>query len=77
MGCRIGITTNPEQRKKDWQEDYKYRKFRSWKIIQTFRSKTAAQKWENEEKESSGCVAHAGGSGSEIATWSGYKFFFD
>ena len=77
MGCRVGITTDVEGRKAHWQNEYKYRKFRNWQIVQTFSSKTAAQEWETSYSTKSGCVSHPGGEGSERATWYGYRFDFD
>ena len=72
MACRIGITADPDERKRFWKG--KYRKFDKWEILSTHRSKSAAQAAETKLAEKHGCTAHGGGAGSEKATWYVYKF---
>ncbi len=73
MNCRVGITTDPESRKRFWMGQYPH--LRTWQILGTHRSKSEAQRQENFEAQRRGCVAHPGGAGSEYATW--YVYFFE
>ncbi len=75
MGCRVGITTNEEERKKHWKSQYPSMK--NWKILKTFNNKTDAQKYETAKAKSHKCVAHHGGDGPEKATWIVYHFDFN
>ena len=45
MKKRCGITIRPDERKKEWKR--KYGKIYYWKIVKTFKTKKAAQNWEN------------------------------
>ena len=72
MACRIGITTDPERRKKQWQE--KHPDLRDWKILGVHRTKSAAQAQETAEAKRRGCVSGPGGSGPAVATWHVYYF---
>ncbi len=72
MACRIGMTTNPDSRRKDWEREHK--KITGWKILSTHRSKTAAQEAEKRLAKRHRCISYPGGSGAEKATWHVYKF---
>ena len=74
MGCRIGITTRPDERREEWEDIFPF--LSDWRILATVQSKTAAQKKENELAKKYGCEASAGGSGPENATWYVYMFRF-
>ena len=75
MGCRIGITTDLEQRKKDWES--KYEGFSDWQKLAGPLSRKEAQEKETELAEKYGCEASPGGdypdSGDE---WYVYYFKF-
>lgn len=75
MPCRVGITTDPDRRKADW--DRHVVGLRNWKIVGKHRSKSAAQKAETVYARQSGCVSKPGGGGQERATWYVYRFTYD
>ena len=72
MPCRVGITTNPERRKKEWQDEHPG--LYDWEIIATYTNKSAAQERETREARSRGCKSGSGGGGPEYATW--YVYYF-
>jgi len=72
MACKVGITTDPKRRKKEWQQ--KYPSLHNWKTHGQFDTKTKAQQAENEFAQSHGCEAHPGGGGKERAKWHLYSF---
>ena len=73
MACRVGITTDPDRRRREWELEYP--NLRDWQVIGTHLSKTAAQAQETVEAARRGCAASAGGDGPEVATW--YVYYFD
>ena len=72
MPCRVGITTDPEERRRHWQSQHPT--LRNWQILSTHPTKAAAQNRENEEARRRGCQASPGGAGPENAIWSVYYF---
>ena len=72
MACRIGITTDPDERRRYWQTQHPF--LRNWQIIGMHFTKTAAQRQENTEAARRGCVSAPGGAGPEAATWHVYYF---
>ena len=74
MACRVGITTNKNERRQHWEKKYP-RTFRNWEIKKTCLSKSAAQSEETRLAQAHGCQAHPGGAGSEDATW--YVYYFE
>lgn len=76
MGCRVGITTDPESRKEDWERDCPGLK--NWRIIAEGLSRSAAQKKEDEYEEEHDCEAYRGGRNPEPENdqnnWSVYRF---
>lgn len=72
MGCRIGMTTDVEERKTYWQSQHP--NLYNWQILGTYSSKTEAQRAETSFANQHGCVSHPGGDGSEYDTWYVYKF---
>ena len=73
MPCRVGITTDPDTRKKYWENQVVG--FSRWRILKSFSTKDAAQKFENEYSKKHGCKAHAGGPDTK-GTWYAYRFDF-
>ena len=73
MSCRVGITTNPEERKRYWQN--RVNGFRAWNIIGQYPTKDQAQQHEDNYARQSGCEAHAGGPDTP-GTWYVYTFQF-
>lgn len=71
MPCRVGITTNPDERKTHWQS--KVVGFKNWRIIGRYQSRQRAQDHENRYARQNGCKAHAGGSDAP-GTWHVYRF---
>lgn len=71
MPCRVGITTNPSQRRAYWETQVVGLK--DWRILATYKNKADAQAHETRHAASYGCVAHAGGP-QTTGTWSVYKF---
>ena len=48
MPCRAGITTRPEERKKEWQ--LLHRSMRNWQVTPPFSSRAEAQAWEDGQR---------------------------
>lgn len=72
MACRVGITTDPNRRKREWETQYPT--LRNWMIMGQYNTKSEAQKRENEVALLYGCVSAPGGAGNEYDTWYVYKF---
>ncbi len=75
MACRIGITTDLEERKKYWES--KTEGFSDWKVLKWNLTKEEAQAKETELANKYGCVASPGG--PDPATpkaWHVYYFKF-
>ena len=72
MACRIGITTNPGERKRHWESEHPT--LRNWEILARHPSKSAAQLAETRLARQHGCQASPGGDGPEIGKWCVYKF---
>ncbi len=66
MPCRIGITTDPDRRKREWKQQHST--LYNWQILQTAQSKSEAQSWENTFARMHGCDSSEGGSGHEKTT---------
>ena len=71
MPCRAGITTRPDERKKEWKQ--KEPTMRNWKLVGPFPSREAAQAWEDQQLL---CTKHGGGSDPDgiLTEWYGYRF---
>ena len=74
MACRIGMTTNVEERKQHWQSMHST--LYGWKVLGTYNSKAEAQQAENKFARQHDCIASPGGGSDEYdyATWYVYKF---
>lgn len=72
MACRVGITTNPGRRKREWESEYPT--LRNWRIVSRHKTKSAAQAAEDRFADSYGCDASPGGAGPEHANWCVYVF---
>ena len=73
MACRIGITTDQQERRQYWRS--RHPSLRNWRILETLFSKTSAQQAETRLSQQHGCVASPGGAGPEYATW--YVYYFE
>ena len=72
MACRIGMTTNPGERKRHWES--KHSTLRNWQILERHNTKSAAQQAETRLARELGCEAAPGGPGDEHDNWCIYKF---
>lgn len=72
MACRVGITMNPDLRKREWQRLYP--NLRNWAVLGTYDSKPEAQAREDAEANRLGCAAAPGGNGPKSAIWHVYRF---
>ena len=72
MGHHVGITTNPEERKKYWTE--KDPAIRNWKILGKFNSKSEAQFAQSRYAREMESAVYSGGGGSEEGIWYVYSF---
>lgn len=72
MTCRVGMTTNPGERKRYWEK--KHSNLRNWKILGHYKSKSKAQEAERIFAQKYGCVSYSGGRGNEHDDWVVYKF---
>lgn len=78
MGCRIGITTDPDGRRSHWESVY--RNLRDWQILAgPYPSKEEAQRMETELARKNGCESHPGGddAGGLLSQWYVYGFNHD
>lgn len=71
MQCRVGITTNPDERRSYWENQVVG--FKNWQILGRYQSRQQAQDHEQRAAKQYGCKAHAGGSDAS-GTWHVYKF---
>ena len=74
MACRVGMTTELEERKKHWERLHPT--LANWRVLSQHNSKTAAQEAETEAAQRLGCVSSPGGDGPEYARWSVYYFTY-
>jgi hypothetical protein len=77
MGCRVGITTDPERRQSEWETVYK--NLRQWQILGTYAKREDAQALETKTAEEHGCEASPGGNEPDNPNvqWSVYHFYHD
>ena len=59
MPCRVGITTDPDTRREQWESQVVGLK--NWRILRSFRSKAKAQEYEIWYARTYGCHSHPGG----------------
>ena len=71
MACRVGMTTDLDERKRYWQSVHPTLRDWSWEGPYT---KASAQSRENTLAAACGCDAHPGGAGAEYANWYVYGF---
>ena len=71
MPCRVGITTNPEVRKRQWESQVVG--MSNWRILAEYRSREEAQAHETRYANRYGCHAHQGGAPAS-GMWSVYRF---
>ena len=76
MSCRVGITTRPEGRKREWKLEHP--SMSNWKIESKHSSRKEAQKEEDRLAVQRGCDSHHGGDDPDdpFATWYVYYFEF-
>lgn len=77
MPCRIGMTTNLEQRKAQWLVEYP--DLYNWEVIGgPFVSKDTAQIVETQLANTYGCVSHPGGDEPDLpeSMWHIYRFYY-
>ncbi|MGI9337786.1 MAG: GIY-YIG nuclease family protein [Gammaproteobacteria bacterium] len=72
MACKIGMTTNPGERKRYWQG--KYPNLQNWMILARYDTKSVAQLAEYHLAAKYGGVVDGGGAGNENGEWVVYKF---
>ena len=73
MACRVGITTNPARRKKEWEEEHST--LRNWRILHRDLTRKQAQQLETEEAKKFNCKSRQGGRYPESgSSWFVYKF---
>ncbi|KXB06169.1 hypothetical protein AKJ53_01125 [candidate division MSBL1 archaeon SCGC-AAA382F02] len=59
MPCRVGITTRPEKRRREWEN--KVIGLKNWRIIGKHQSRKKAQEHEDSYARQHGCGAMHGG----------------
>ncbi len=75
MNCRIGMTTNPEQRRAQWLVEYP--SMRNWKVLMgPIGDKATAQVAEAKLSQELGCISSPGGNDPDdpLAPWFIYRF---
>ena len=71
MPCRVGITTNYNERKAQWESQVVG--FRNWRILKRFKSREKAQEYETWYAKRYGCHASGGGR-DDSGMWYVYRF---
>ena len=72
MSCRVGITTDPERREREWRRIHS--SLWDWQILGDYWTKSAAQAREDLQAARRGCVHGPGGAGDEYDHWFVYLF---
>lgn len=74
MKCRIGITSNLEQRERAWRATHP--NLNNWTILMGPLGRKEAQAWETKLAAEQGCQAHPGGDEPDNpnAKWYVYRF---
>ena len=69
--CRIGITTRPDERYKEWKRYYEKqgKKIISWTILSKHFIRNYAQQMETKIAKEQNCVSSSGGRNPKIALW--------
>lgn len=76
MPCRVGMTTNPQRRKSEHENDV--RNLRNWQIIASGLTREEAAEREQREAQTRGCDRHGGGADPDRPReWSVYYFQHD
>ena len=73
MPCRVGISTNPDERREYWER--KVVGLTQWQIIGEHRSRERAQEHETEHALKNGCEYSPGGQDA-IGMWYVYRFTY-
>lgn len=73
MPCRVGITTNPQERRAFWESQV--HGLRNWRILAKYSTKKEAQDHETRHALSYNCKASGGGRDAD-GIWHVYKFEF-
>lgn len=71
MPCRVGITTNPVNRKADWET--KVIQLKNWKILASYNSVKKAREHEDRYAERYGCQSSHSGIDNK-GPWHVYRF---
>ena len=71
MPCRVGITTDPDRRRAEWENEVVGLK--NWRILQQFESRKEAQDYETSYAKRYNCHAHGGGRAAP-GPWYVYRF---
>ena len=74
MPCQVGMTTNPQRRREEWERDRRIQSIANWRIVDRAATKTEAQRKEREWAAHLGCKYGEGGAGPEFAHWYIYVF---
>ena len=72
MACRIGMTTNPGERKRHWEGEYPA--LCNWMILGRYKTRSEALQAEITLAQQHGCVSVSDGDGDENDDWVVYKF---
>jgi len=71
MPCRVGITTDPDRRKSEWESQVVG--FRNWRLLKKFGSRKQAQEYEDLYASRYNCLASHGGMKTR-GPWYVYRF---
>ena len=74
MACRVGITTDPERRRQEWESKANVQ---NWQIVGQGLTRQQAQNRENEIARQQGCEASPGGNDPDNGSASWYVYRFD
>lgn len=74
MPCRVGMTTRPQTREKEWQAVVTG--FKNWRILERVDGRDEAQRLENHYAKQYGCKASGGGDDPDKPgdKWFVYRF---
>ena len=75
MPCRVGMSTNPQERRQYWSGQV--RNLHNWRILASGLTYEQALAREENEARQRGCVAEPGGPRMDGPVWSVYYFEHD
>ena len=74
MPCRVGITTDPDRRKREWRREHPH--LHGWRTLMVCSSKKEAQRVENLKARKLECASSGGGDDSSYSGKRWHVYYF-